>query len=525
MTHTSILAILLIIALRGPLFAQQADLLFFNGKIFTSDTAQLYVQALAIKGNTILATGDDASVMKFAGKGTQTINLQGKTVVPGFNDAHDHLGWLAPGPRTFIPEFSFAGPPRSAVQDSLLKLVSRARPGQWLTGGIGLTVFSDPHLRKDWLDSLAPDNPVAIQLMWGHGSILNSKALTALGITDTMPDPINGWYERFPGSKRITGALLDGAQFGVWDALSAADPDQVIQALQNHAADQLQLGITSVQDMNSAMQTNTAKLIFSKVHLPVRTRIIQMPGSTEKGRILDEWKGFSGIKYGVDGTPLEQTALMCTPYPDKADWYGRLDYPVDTIRQMLVEAISSKRQLMLHVVGDSAIKLVLRMMKDLAAPSAWRGKRLRIEHGVGIRLPELQDLREMGIVVVNTPQYGMGIPLQSLVKAGVPVAVGPDAMINPFLAIKTMCTAQTDPRENLTIEQAVIAYTRTAAYSEFAERRKGSLTPGMLADLAVLSQDIFTVAPGRLDQTRSLLTVVDGKIVYAAEAGQLTALP
>jgi len=342
-----------------------------------------------------------------------------------------------------------------------------------------------------------------------------------LGIADTALDPLSGWYERVPGSKRLTGALFEGSQFPLWDAMSAADPAAVIRELLRHANEELQYGITSVQDMSSSMQSNTARDIFSRIDLPVRTRVIQMPGSTEKGRSLGEWTGYSGIKYVIDGTPLEQTALMSAPYPGRAAWYGRLNYPIDTIRQILREALTGSRQLMMHVVGDSAMGIVIRLMKELAAPQEWRGKRVRIEHGNGIRRSQLPDIRDMGIIIVNTPQYGMHNPLQSWVRAGIPVAVGPDAVINPFLAIKTMCTGQDDPTENLSVEQAVIAYTRIGAYAEFEEDRKGSLTVGKLADLAVLSKDIFTVPADQWLSTRSLLTVVGGKIAY--DSGKLSA--
>lgn len=258
-----------------------------------------------------------------------------------------------------------------------------------------------------------------------------------LSIADTAPDPLSGWYERAPATKpagkaaptthRLTGACFEGAQLPIWDALSTADPENIIKTLDAHAKEQLQLGITSVLNMSSAMQGNTAKQIFSKAQLP------------------------------------------------------------DTIRQILTEALKSNRQLMLHVVGDSATIIVIRLMKELAPPAAWRNKRVRIEHGDGVRPSQLKDIHDMGIIVINTPQYGADNPLQTWIRAGIPVAVGPDALINPFLAIHTMCAAQKDPKENLTVEQAVIAYSRTAAYAEFAEGSKGTLTPGKLADLAILS--------------------------------------
>ena len=172
--------------------AQNADIILFNGKIFTSDTTQIYVHALAIKGNKILSVGGNASIEKLAGAKTKKIDLKGKTVVPGFNDAHDHLGWLIPAGQYFFTEFSVAGLTKDAVVDSLARLVKKATPNQWIQGTIGLTVFNDTSIRRRLLDSIAPNNPVALQIMWGHGMIVNSKALKAINTSDTAADPLSG---------------------------------------------------------------------------------------------------------------------------------------------------------------------------------------------------------------------------------------------------------------------------------------------------------------------------------------------
>jgi predicted amidohydrolase YtcJ len=250
-----------------------------------------------------------------------------------------------------------------------------------------------------------------------------------------------------------------------------------------------------------------------------------MPASTAYGRSLKEWTGdkyrvsslsyVSGIKYVIDGTTLEQTALMTTAYPGRKDWYGRLNFPIDTIRQILKEALASDRQLMMHIVGDSTTRIVLNLMKQLAGDDQWKSKRVRLEHGTGIRTAaDIKNINDMGIILVHTPQYGMRLPLRSMLESGVHIAIGPDDMINPFLSIMTVTSGQADPNQNLTREQAVMAYTKGSAYAEFAEEKKGALVRGMLADLAVLSQDIFTIPAAQLPATKSLITIVDGKIVH-----------
>jgi predicted amidohydrolase YtcJ len=506
-------------------YAQHPDLILFNGKIFTSDTAQLYVQALAISGNKILAAGTNKTITKLASAKTRKIDLKGKTVVPGFNDAHDHLGWLIPVGQSYFTEFSVEGPTKAAVVDSLLRLVRQATPGQWIQGTIGLIVFNDTTVRRKLLDSIAPHNPVALQIMWGHGMILNSTALRKLNISDTAVDPLSGWYDREPGTKYLTGVLYEGSEFPAWEALTVSEPEKLIKALRSHANDQLSFGITTVQNMSGNLQGNAARRFFADADLPVRTRIVAMPGTTENGRNLEEWNNkntlvsrytyVSGIKYIIDGTPLEQTALMSKPYPGRNDWYGTLNYPVDTIKQILREALITDRQLLMHIVGDSATNIILQLMKEMASADQWKTKRVRIEHGSGIVTTAMaKDVNDMGIIIIHTPQYGMDLPLRSRLSMGINIAIGPDAVINPFLGIMLMTTAQSEPNENITREEAIIAYTKGSAYAEFAEKNKGTLTKGMLADIAVLSKDVFTIPSEELPSVRSLFTIVDGKIMY-----------
>ena len=521
----TLLVILFLFLLNHPKgFSQKANLILFNGKIFTSDTTRLYVSAIAINGNKILATGSNEFIVKYATPKTKRIDLKGKTVVPGFNDAHDHLGWLIPTGKSFITPFSVPGLSKNAVIDSVSRLVKEASQGQWIYGTIGLTVFNDTTVRRRLLDSLSDRNPIMLLIEWGHGMILNSKALQAINVSNTAHDPLGGWYERKQGTNLITGVLYEGSQFQAWQALTISEPAKLIKALRAHAMEEIAFGITTVQNMSSALQGNAARLFFKKAQLPLKTRIVAMPGSTERGRSLKEWSSkdtilssltyVSGIKYVIDGTSLEQNALKTIPYKNREGWYGRLNYPVDTIKQILKEALNSKRQLMLHVVGDSATKLILQLMRELATPEIWRTKRVRIEHGVGITSATSNDVKDLGIIVVHTPKYGMRNPLQTWIKMGIPIAIGPDALINPFINIMMVTTQQTNTMENLNREQAVIAYTLGSAYAEFKEVSKGSLVPGKVADLAVLSQDIFTIPAEQLPETHSLLTIINGKIIY-----------
>ncbi|HEX8429594.1 amidohydrolase [Hymenobacter sp.] len=499
------------------------DLLLLNGKFFTADPAQPYVEAVAIQGTHIMATGTSAALRKLATASTKVLDVQGKTGIPGFNDAHDHLGAVKTA-NMFVAPFSVPGLSRQAIADSLQQLVGRARPGQWLSGPVGLTVLRDPTAGRRWLDSLAPNNPVMLGVPWGHGMVVNSQALRALHLADTAPDPLGGWYARQPGTTQLAGPLYEYAQFPFWQAVATANSPELIQAMQIYAQQQLSFGITSVQNMSSLLSGNDARRYFTQAALPVRTRIIAMPSTTDKGRNLQEWAlptqvgnsltYFSGVKYMVDGTSLEQNALRTTPYPGRPGWYGRLNFPPDTLQCLLREALTSNRQLLLHVTGDSATTLVLQLMKQLAPAEVWKRKRVRIEHGTGITAAAAPDVKQLGIIIVHTPQYGMRSPLRSWLALGIPIALGPDGVTNPFLTIQLVTTRQATASENLSREQAVRAYTVGSAYAEFAEVSKGTLQAGKLADLAVLSADVFSVPAAQLPNLRSVLTIINGKIVY-----------
>ena len=505
--------------------AQSPDLILMNGKIFTADSTARYVEALAIKGDKILTVGSNQTIKKLADLNTKQIDLKGKTVVPGFNDAHDHLGWLIPiGQSLTVSQQELA---KKGLLDTLAKLAKQATPGQWIQGTIGITVFLDTTIRRRSLDSLAPNNPLVLQVPWGHGMIVNTQVLKAIHVSDTAADPLGGWYERVKGTRFLSGALYEYAQYPVWPAVVMSEPLTLVKALKMHAREQLAFGITTVQNMSSTLQGEAARQIFKQAALPLRTRIIAMPSMSAKGRNLAEWAGkdslltpltyVSGIKYVMDGTPIEQTALMSKPYAirSRMAWYGRLNFPLDTIRQILKEALVSNRQLMMHCVGDSTTKLILGLMKELASADQWGRKRVRIEHGTGILTASTAQLiKELGIVVVHTPQYGLGNPIRTWFQMGIPIAIGPDALINPYFNIQLMTTQQANPVENITREQAVMAYSVGSAYAEFAERYKGTLMPGKLADLVVLSQDIFTIPAQQLPTTRSVMTLLGGKVVY-----------
>jgi hypothetical protein len=354
--------------------------------------------------------------------------------------------------------------------------------------------------------------------------VINQQALELVGLKDDDKDPVGGWYIRDNNGK--SSGLQQNAQAPVWIALNTSEPQNLIKGIRSYTAEQLRGGITTTQYMGTGLTAAAANTIFSGANLQQRIRIIAFPRSTPAGRQLSDWKitnihptpltTISGVKYVMDGSPGEGNALRSEPYHNRGNGNGRLNYPIDTMKQIFREALASDNQLVMHMTADSSFSVVLALMQDIGSGEQWRPKRVRFEHNcVGpISAEQKKVLINLGILMMHTPKYCVGSPLKSLVESGVMVGLAPDGTTNPFWDIMMATSNQSDPKENISVEQVVIAYTKTNAYAEFAEHTKGTLKKGMLADLAVLSHDIFTIPKQQLPETNSILTIVDGKIVY-----------
>lgn len=438
----------------------------------------------------------------------------------------------------------------TTVLDSVRAIARRTPPGTWLHTVVGQRVIEDSAANRTVLDRIAPDHPVMFWAWSGHTLLLNTAALRTLKIQENVRDPLGGSYHR-DASGRLTGVLDDYAEWAVLRRLYSAIPLRtLVEYLRNYAAEGARWGITSVQDMNGYLDPAATVRAFREANLPIRVRVIPYPMTDAAGLRGAEWTGIdanpskltviSGVKWILDGTPLDHNALMRAPYADRAGWYGQLQFPADTVRAILVRALATRQPLHLHIVGDSSVRLVLAQMQSLAPDSVWRPLRVRIEHGDGLANDLLPLVRRLGMVVVENPthfafepgtierRFGVRPPgfqsLRSLIDAGIPLALASDGPRNPFLNIMFATTHPNHPEEAITREQAVTAYTRGSAYAEFAEGKKGTLAPGMLADLAVLTQDIFVVPAAALPATHAYLTMVGGKVVYDGRTSTMSSI-
>jgi predicted amidohydrolase YtcJ len=528
----------LLIALLPPAVEAEApvDLILTNGQVFTADPARPMVEAVAIIGERIVKVGTTNEVAALAGERTRTIDLQQRVVTPGFNDAHVHFG---PDPKGYKVRFETSEPTWAETSAAIGAAVQKTAPGTWIFVPVGYTVVLDEAVTRAALDKLASDHPVLLRAYYGHGYVANSKALSLLHIANDEPDPAGGYYERVAASRELNGRYWEYAQWKTTRALAAAvSDDEIVAALHEVADAALRAGITSLQ-IFPAMPIERFVRLADKSDLPVRVRAIAFSPTTRSGRDLSEIRELdrlqetgsnvtvSGIKWILDGTPIERGAALRDDYADRPGWYGKLNFPERDIAAMLKESLELQQQLLLHAVGDKTADVVFDAMEIVNGGNVdWKSKRLRIEHGEGVIADLIPRARALGVVVVQNPSHftfvelfrqrwhsPMG-PLRSLIEADIPVALGSDGPMNPFLNIMFAITDPTNPPEAITREQAVRAYTSGSAFAEFAEQDKGTIAAGKLADIAVLSQDPFSVAVPDLPRTRSVLTIVGGKVVY-----------
>lgn len=496
------------------------DLVLLNGKVFTSDTSRPWAEAIAIRGERIFAVGSTNDIRELADADTKVVNLLGRTVVPGINDAHVH----APGD---IGELVIPIPPTASVDDvfALIGAAAKQQPaGEWLTGELPVGILDDPRFNRESLDAVAPGHPVRLSNLSGHSDLLNSLGLQRWNIGETEADPAGGRYGRSAG--RLNGWVYEHA---IWakraEQVAKAKDEVLVDSVRRFSDELVRYGVTSVQSM-PILSLERLRPIMARAAVPLRFRLIEF----QMARVEENPAG--PVKYILDGTPIERGAAMSVPYSDRPDERGRMNYSDEDLRRIVDVAARSPHPVLLHIVGDVALGKLFAAMRANGAD--WTAKRVRVEHG-DLIARHADEARALGIVLVQNPAHFM-IPqvmaarlggdgmkgfqaFRSIAERGIPIAIGSDGPLNPWLNVLFATIHPGNPGEALTREQAVRAYTAGSAYAEFAEKEKGTIAPGMLADLAVLSQDVFTVPPPELPKTESVVTMIGGKVVYGSLDG------
>jgi predicted amidohydrolase YtcJ len=366
--------------------------------------------------------------------------------------------------------------------------------------------------------------------------------MKVLGLSETEPDPVGGFYGRLRkgrNDRTLSGFAHEYAEYRISRRLHDGVTDQqIVESFRKLAEEALSYGITSLQAMMISEDADRVAQALRGAALPVRVRLIRFPlidpatwqpavdvAPAPPGSMLSVW----GTKWIVDGTPIERLAFFKEPYLDRARWRGQPNFKDASLGAMALKGLESKEQLMFHAVGDAAIDQVFSAMTGAGSPLRWQSRRARIEHGDGMIGDLLDRAAKLGVVLVQNPTHlalkgvfparlgqaraAIIQPLKSVVAAGIPLAIGSDGPLNPGINLMFAITHPDNPQEALSREDAVRAYTWGSAYAQFAETEKGTLAPGMVADLAILSQDIFAVPPDALPNTTAVTAIVGGKVV------------
>lgn len=501
--------------------APTASIALTGGRVFTADPANPWAEAVAIQRDRIVAVGTEEEIRDWIGGSTRIVPLEGRVVIPGINDAHVHQPWPTfPGANVDIPAQATAGQLLALIREA----AAHEPSGTWIHGSLPLG-FVDGGITRGELDEAAPSHPVHLALLGGHGGLLNSSALRAWGIAEDEADPPGGSYGRSDG--RLDGWVYEHAYWipQVEFANSLTDTE-LADIIRNFEAQALRFGITSVQTMSPVNPLRVEEILASRPS-SLRWRMIDFRMAP-----FDPTPSSMPVKYIIDGTPIERGGAMRHPYSDAPNHRGRMNYSPEEIDAMVRDAARGGRQLLVHVAGDAAAAAVLEAMKR-HDDGAWPSRRVRLEHATGLANDLLPDARRLGVIVVENPshftlpelmaarfgprrnaQFGRA---RTFYDGNIPFALGSDGPLNPYLNMMFAAINPANPAEALTIEQALLSYTRGSAYAEFQANMKGAIAPGMFADLAVLSQDIFAVPLDQLPQTTSVMTIVGGEVAWEAE--------
>jgi predicted amidohydrolase YtcJ len=538
-----------------------ADLVLVNGKIWTVNKKQPEAEALAVWHGRILAVGKSADVRKLVGPKTRVLDLKGRRALPGFHDSHVHL--LGSGLR--LSEVALKDAKDEAEFGRRLKEFDRKLPkGRWLLGGEWDhdRTFGGKLPTAELIDKYVRDRPVFLSRYDGHMAVVNTKVLKLAGITAKTPDPSGGVIFRKPDSREPSGVLRDNAMGLVTGRglIPATSEAEVIEAVRAALKEARAVGVTSVQDMDGSGAA-TRRLLFGlyqrlakRGQLTLRVELYWPLADWESLARLgvtqgfgDDWVRIGSLKGFVDGSLGSSTAKMFKPFLNEPGNTGVFVTPLKKLHEYIRAADKAGLAVAVHAIGDRANAELLDIFAAVAKENGPRDRRFRIEHAQHLRPRDYKRFHELGVIASMQPYHviddgrwaegrigrercASSYALRSLLDAKAKVAFGSDwsvAPLSPILGIHAAVNRRTldgknpkgwFPEQKITVAQAVEAYTLTAAYAAFREKDKGSLEPGKLADLVMLSRDILAESErDNIAKTEVLVTVVGGKVVYEKE--------
>jgi predicted amidohydrolase YtcJ len=527
--------------------AAPVTLIVTGGRVWTGDVRHPWAEAVAVRGERIASVGTAAEVERLAGPGTRRIEAHGGMVTPGFVDAHVHFldGGFGLGSVKLRDAAT-----RAELVRRIAEFARTAPAGAWVLGGDwDHELWGGELPRRDWIDAVTPDRPVWVNRLDGHMSLANGAALRAAGITARTPDPPGGTIVRGPGGEP-TGILKDNAMELVDKVVPVPPPaaqDQALEAAMRYAAAQ---GVTSVHHMG----TWEDLAVFRRAHDAgrLRTRIRAAVPLATWQRLRDEvaahgrgdgWLRIGGLKGFVDGSLGSRTAAFTAPYDDAPGNTGLLVNKPEDLHAWTAGADRAGLQVMVHAIGDRAIHLQLDIFERVEREDGPRDRRFRIEHAQHLAPGDVPRFAALGVVASMQPYHAIDdgrwadkaigaerarttYAFRSLLDARATLAFGSDWPVAPAVPLLGLYAALTRrtldgrhpegwvPEQKITLDEALAAYTRNAAWTGFDERDLGTLEAGKLADLVVLDRDLSRIPPPEIRDARVLLTVAGGKVVF-----------
>ncbi len=526
--------------------------IFTNGKIWTANPHQAEAQAVAIAGNRIAAVGSNSEILKLKQPATQVVNLGGRRMLPGFNDAHVHFYFG--GAALSGPQLRYATSEQQ-FRDELAGYAQQLPNGEWITGGSwDQENWSPPRLpTRQLIDPVTKHWPVFVSRLDGHMALANSVALRLAGIDKNTKDIPGGEIVR-DGKGEPTGILKDAAETLVERVIPPPSLKQIRVAIEAAEAYASAQGVTSVQDMSASPDVFRAyQTLLRSGQLHVRISghqpLVSWQHLAEVGLLADfgnEYLHVGGVKGFADGSLGSTTALFFQSYLDAPNTCGIPSAELANPEQMaknIASADAAGLQIAIHAIGDKANNTILNMYEAVQREHGDRDRRWRIEHAQHLLPSDIPRFARLHVIASMQPYHCIddgrwaekrigperaktSYAWRSLLDAGAILAFGSDwpvAPMSPLMGIYAAATRRTldgkhpggwIPQQKITVEEAVRAYTMGSAYASFDDAIKGSIEPGKLADLLVLSDDIFAIDPVKIADTKILLTMFDGKVVF-----------
>lgn len=533
-----------------------ADLIITNGKIWTVDKAMPTAQAVAVVDERIVAVGSATEIETWRGPQTRVIDAGGKLVLPGFNDAHVHF--VSGGMQLDNVQLKDA----TSAQEFARLIGERAKvtpKGEWILGGNwDETKWTPPNIpTKQLIDALTPDNPVFVTRYDGHMGVANSVALRLAGITAQTQDPPGGTIVR-DAQGNPTGALKDAAAELMYKAIPELTHDQRVRIVKRAMAHAASLGVTSVQNMSADYEDIAVyDELLQRGELITRIYAAPLIGNVHDLAKIGVRHAFGGpylrigaLKGFADGSLGSGTAYFYEPFLNQGDNHGLLSdemHPISLMRDRMMTADAAGLQLCTHAIGDQAISIILDLYAEVTKAHGEADRRFRIEHAQHMAAKDFARFAELHVIASVQPYHAIDdgrfaeahigrerssrtYAFRTLLDHGVRLALGTDWEVAPLDPMQTVYAAVTRatldgknpggwfPEQKLTVPETIEAYTMGSAYAEFQDNVKGSITPGKLADLVELSDDIFTVPPEKIRDVHVLKTILGGKVIFDAGA-------